>query len=268
MRRASLPMYNLPEMAAANTRFWDALRDRLAAKGVAVDDIVYDKSRAPVPDGIEPDIFFSQICGYPLYKVFRAKGRVLATPRYGVPGCAGPSHCAFFIVRAAEPAADVLAMKGRVFGCNSLLSNSGMNLPRLTLARLGARAPFFAKVVMTGGHIQSLDRLQAEDIDLCSIDCVTWAFFEAHRPAAAARYRVLGETVASPSLPFITSSATPDDVATTLSDTLRAFCADPATAALRAELRLEGVEDIGAAPYEELAAYEREAARLGYPEIA
>jgi ABC-type phosphate/phosphonate transport system substrate-binding protein len=260
-------MYNLPEMAAANAAFWAHLKGRLVAKGVDVGDVAYDTGRAPVPDGIGPEIFFSQICGYPLYKVFRTQGRVLATPCYAFAGCEGASHRAFFMVRAADPASQLMDMRDRIFGCNSMLSNSGMNLPRLTLARLGVRAPFFSRVVMTGGHGHSLDRLHAGEIDICAIDCVTWGVFKQFRPDAAKRYRVLADTVPSPSLPFVTSSATPSAVAAALAATLHEMCADPATQPLRAHLALTGLQDVGNQPYEELASYEREAAVLGYPEI-
>jgi hypothetical protein len=36
------------------------------------------------------------------------------------------------------------------------------------------------------------------------IDNVTWGFFKKFRSIAAERYRILAETVASPSLPFVT----------------------------------------------------------------
>jgi len=99
------------------------------------------RGRAPAPEGIGPDVLFTQMCGYPLYKVFRDQGTVLATPSFAFAGCEGPNHCAFFMVRAKGPAERLEDLRGRVFGCNSRLSNSGMNLPRLTLARIAEGRP-------------------------------------------------------------------------------------------------------------------------------
>lgn len=267
MRKVSLPMYFLPEMAHANEAFWSALRIRLSERGLAVSRIAFDNGRRPVPNGIEPDVLFTQICGYPLFKRFRDQGRMLASPCYRFPGCEGPTHRAYFIVRSDDRSQKLEDLNGRVFGCNSLLSNSGMNLPRLSLARIAGGRSFFSSVVLTGGHVASLDQLHDRKIDVCSIDNVTWGFFRKYRPDAAARYRVLDESVASPSLPFVTSSQTSEREAAIVTAALYELFEDPATAGIRDDLELAGLAAPDVAAYERLAVYEREAAELGYPEI-
>lgn len=267
MRTASLPMYFLPEMAEANAAFWTELHARLVRKGIDTSDLSFDHSRRPVPDGIGPEILFSQICGYPLFKAFRKQGRMLASPCYDFPGCEGPHHRAFFMVRADDPGQRLEDFRGRVFGCNSLLSNSGMNLPRLSLAKIAGGKPFFASVVMTGGHMPSLDKLRDGSIDLCSIDNVTWGFLKKYRPAAAAAFRVLAETVDSPSLPFVTSSTTSDRDASLIADALFELFSDPATVGIRDALQLPAIAVPDVAAYERLARYEQEAVELDYPEL-
>jgi ABC-type phosphate/phosphonate transport system substrate-binding protein len=84
-----------------------------------------------------------------------------------------------------------------------------MNLPRRALAEIAGGEPFFRRVVETGGHPASLERLLSGDGDVASIDCVTFAFWRHYRPDAAARVRVLAETPPSPAIPFVTSIATP-----------------------------------------------------------
>lgn len=267
MRMVSLPMYFLPEMAPANAAFWAELRGRLEGRGIAASDIAFDHGRRPVPDGIGSEVFFTQICGYPLFKRFRDQGRMLASPCYDFPGCEGPTHRAYFMVRADDGARSLEDLRGRIFGCNSLLSNSGMNLPRLSLARIAGGKPFFSAVVMTGGHIPSLDRLLDRAIDVCSIDNVTWWFLKKFRPDSAVQFRVLDETVSSPSLPFVTSSTTSDAEAATISEALWEIFADPRTKQIRKALELAGIAAPDEQAYERLALYEREAAELGYPEI-
>ena len=267
MRTASLPMYSLPEMRAANSALWSALQQGLRAKGVDTADIKLDNSRRAVPDGIGPRVFFTQICGYPLFKLYRDQGLVLATPHYAVPGCVGSTHRAFFMVRSDDPAQRLEDMRGRIFGCNSLLSNSGMNLPRLSLARIAGGKPFFSSVVMTGGHVASLERLDRNSIDVCSIDNVTWRFFKKFRPFAAERYRILDETVSSPSLPFVTTVNTSESDAMAIAEALHEIMDDPQTAGIREILELAGLSEPDVAAYERLAEFEREAADLGFPEI-
>ena len=91
IRTASLPMYALPEMEAANSALWAALKQRLHAKGVDTAEIKLDSDKGPVPAGIGPEIFFTQICGYPLFKRYRDQALLLATPHYAMPGCVGSS---------------------------------------------------------------------------------------------------------------------------------------------------------------------------------
>lgn len=163
-------------------------------------------------------------------------------------------------VRAADPADSLRAMSGRVFGCNSVHSNSGMNLPRLSLARLAGGAPFFARVAWTGGHMASLSALQAGDINLYLVDCVTWGLACRHAPHLADGLRVLAWTEPSPCLPFVTSVATSTADAGVLSAALQG-ATDPA-------LSLEGVSHVGVAAYDVLADYEAEARQLGYGSLA
>jgi ABC-type phosphate/phosphonate transport system substrate-binding protein len=267
MRSASLPMYPLPEIASATAIFWDELRVRLIAGGLDIDDVVFEDSPANTRQQIGPDVLFTQFCGYPLFKLFRDQGVVLATPSFAFAGCDGPYHCAFFVVRAEDPAVKLEDLRGRVFGCNSRLSNTGMNLPRLTLARIAEGRSFFRSVVMTGGHLASLVHLDRQTIDVCSIDCVTWGLFQKFRPADAVRYRILERTASSPSLPYVTSTATDSRMLEALRKSLDAVFSDPATAIMREDLGLTAVSQLTTSAYERLADYEKEAADLGYPDL-
>ena len=65
----------------------------------------------------------------------------------------GSTHRAFFMVRVDDPAERLDDLRGRIFGCNSLLSNSGRNLPRLSLARTVGR--------------KTADRHGAARVDVC-----------------------------------------------------------------------------------------------------
>ena len=96
---ASLPMYVFPALAAAHQALWDRLRAGLADAPERL-----DLTRPPVPDGIGPEVLFTQVCGYPLFQCCRGQAAILGTPHYGLEGCDGPMHRAAFIVRAANPA--------------------------------------------------------------------------------------------------------------------------------------------------------------------
>jgi ABC-type phosphate/phosphonate transport system substrate-binding protein len=264
---ASLPMYNLPEMRPANTRFWEALRGLLLEAGLddAPENLVFE--RGPVPPRLEPEMLFSQTCGYPLETVFKGQAIRLGSPVYDAPGCFGATHRAFFIVRADSTVQSLDDLRGGVFLLNSKVSNSGMNLPRRALAEITGGKSFFRAVIETGGHPASLDRLLRGEGDVASIDCVTYAFWCHHRPEAAARVRVIGDTPPSPSIPFVTSVATPPAIVDILRDALRCVATEPRYAAARTGLMISSIENVPDDAYSGLIDYETEAAALGYPQL-
>ena len=128
-RTLSLPMYALPEMEEANAAFLAALQQRLCIRGIDTTSVVLDYNDNVDLEDVQP--LFTQICGYPLFKHHRRQYLMLATPHYAMPGCVASHHRAFFMVRADDPAECLEDLRGCVFGCNGLQSNSGMNLPRL-----------------------------------------------------------------------------------------------------------------------------------------
>jgi ABC-type phosphate/phosphonate transport system substrate-binding protein len=266
-RTASLPMYCLPEMAGANAAFWATLQHRLDDKGIGTGDVQWLGDEGGSAEAIAPGTVFSQMCGFPLVKRYRDQAIVLGTPHYAFEGCVGPTHRAFFMVRADDAAERLEDVRGRIFGCNSVSSNSGMNLPRLSLARIAGGRPFFSSVVMTGGHVRSLQCLDDRTVDVCSVDNVTWGFFKRFRPASAARFRVLEVTAPSPCLPFVASIATGQSEAAVIAETLHEMIVDPQNAAVQGGLELSGLSVPDVAAYQRLMEYEREAIDLGYPEI-
>jgi ABC-type phosphate/phosphonate transport system substrate-binding protein len=267
----SLPMYNFPEMRAENARFWQALRGLLLEAGLedVPEPLIFE--RGPVPDRLESTLLFSQTCGYPLETVFKGQAIRLGAPLYDMPGCdtapGWPTHRAFFLVRQDSPAQSLADLKGSVFLLNSLVSNSGMNLPRRALAEIAGGKPFFRQVIETGGHPASLDRLIRGEGDVASIDCVTYAFWRHYRPEAAMHVRILAETPMSPAIPFVTSVATPPAIVDIMRATLCTLGREPRYAAARAGLKIAGIADVPDAAYAGLLDYEREAAALGYPEL-
>ena len=76
--RVSLPMYNLPEMQAANAAFWAAMRRELQRQGIESLPGSLDFARGPVPERIERDTLHTQVCGYPLQTIYGARPRCWA----------------------------------------------------------------------------------------------------------------------------------------------------------------------------------------------
>jgi ABC-type phosphate/phosphonate transport system substrate-binding protein len=257
-------MYNLPEMRAQQAAFWDAMRVELARRGVAglPEELIFDQ--APVPERIAPDMVFTQVCGWPLQTIYAGQTIMLGMPVYDAPFCAGPTHAGAFVVHRDSVAASVGDLRGCDFVFNSLHSNSGMNLPRRLIVDIAGGGKFFGAVRETGSHPDNLRRVADGEADATCVDSVTYAFVARHRPAVAARLRILAPTPQSPSIPFVTSVATPPDLREHLGAALRRVAQAPDWAQVREGLLLRDIVPPAPDEYAVLCRYEAESVDLGY----
>lgn len=264
---ASLPMYNLPEMADRNAKLWQAVAEELGALGFEKLPAGLAFGRPPVPETIGSEVLFSQTCGYPLQTIYRDQAHLLGVPTYDAPGCGPGTHRAFILVHQHSRYEAPRDLKGARFALNSRHSNSGMNLPRLLFAPLACGRPFFGSVCETGSHPASMARVRAGELDACSVDCLTYVFFQDHRPEAVAGLRILAETQESPAIPFVTSAATALDQVEALRTALRRVAVDPARRPVLDALRIRAITPADPERYTRLLDIERQAAELGYPEL-
>jgi ABC-type phosphate/phosphonate transport system substrate-binding protein len=266
--RASLPMYNLSEMRAANDAFWAALRREAQRLGLNGLPIQLEHDEPAVPTALQADLIFSQACGYPLQTIYRGQATLLGVPCYDAAGCEGPTHAGIFIVHRETRCRTLAELAGCRFAFNSRHSNSGMNLPRRAIADIAGRRQFFGSVIETGGHPASLDLVVAGKADATCVDCVTYAFCCDYRAVIRERTRVLAMTQPSPALPYVTSTATPPAVVATLHSALLRLSAAPEYASVRAALKLRAIMPADEVAFARLMELEQEAYALGYPTLA
>lgn len=264
---ASLPMYDLPELAVATAAWWAGLRHHMMEAGVAglPADLAHPEDRHA--HWLDPDLVFSQTCGYPLTHELKGKVRLLATPRYAAKGCEAATYVSQVVVRADDPAASIADLKGRRAAYNDAASQSGYNVLRHLVAPLAKGRSFFAAVIESGAHRRSLAMVREGTADVATIDCVTFDLLSRAAPNEAEGIRVLCATARAPALPYITSLHTPPERLAQLRYGLAAACADPALAATRATLLIAGCETLPLAAYDEILVIERAARAAGYPEL-
>ncbi len=263
--RVSLPMYNLPEMQAVNTAFWQAIRTELKTLGIDGAPDTPDFARKPVPGAIEPDTLFTQVCGWPLQTVYPGQATILGIPVYDAPACDGPRHAGVFVVARASRYTALADLRGCDFVFNSLQSNSGMNLPRRAIADIANGQPFFARITETHSQPANLERVVQGDADATCVDCVTYAFFARHRPALAARLRILAPTPPSPAIPFVTAASTAPETTVALITALARVAKAPQWAQARSGLLIRDIVAPDQVDYRVQLTYTDEAAALGYP---
>jgi ABC-type phosphate/phosphonate transport system substrate-binding protein len=267
MPRASLPMYNLPEMQTENAAFWLAIRTEAERLGVMGLPLRLDFARKPVPERIEHETVFTQVCGWPLQTIYAGQAKVLGVPAYGVAHCAGPTHAGVFVVQRDAPFRSVAELRGCDFVFNSLHSNSGMNLPRRVIAELAGSGPFFGSIAETHSQPMNLERVARGEADATCVDCVTYAFFARHRPALAEQLRILAATPPTPAIPYVTAVATDPVMKAALAQALRRVATEPEWAPVRAAMLLLDVVPPDEVDYQIPCRYADEAAALGYPRL-
>lgn len=261
--RASLPMYDLPEVRAATDAWWRGLARAFGRAGVhgAPDHLTRGAGARRLWRA--RDLLFSQTCGYPLTHALAGRVRVVATPSYAAPECDGVDYRSLLFVRADDPAADLAALRGRVAAINGTDSHSGCNILRAMVAPLTQGARFFDSVVVSGSHAASLGLVRRGKADLCAVDCVTHALLARHRPAAVAGLRQLARSPTAPGLPYVTAAATEADELARLRDGLEEALAHPHLAEARRTLLISGVRVLPERAYQSIVAFERAAERAG-----
>lgn len=265
---ASLLMYDRPDVVQnANDALWIALRDRLRARGLDAPDAL-DRSGSHDSYWLRPDLIFGQTCGYPYVRELKGKVRLVATPVFRYPGGRGARRASFVVVREDDPARSVAALAGKRAAINDWLSNSGMNLLRITVAPHAKDGRFFSDVIVTGGHMSSIAAIREGRVDTAAIDSITWGLHARHAPETVAGIRIIAETPIGPGLPYITRLAASDADVAALRESLAEVIADPANAEVLDTLGLTGIEIFSDAEYAELEGFDAEARRLGYPKVA
>jgi ABC-type phosphate/phosphonate transport system substrate-binding protein len=159
-------------------------------------------------------------------------------------------------------------LRGGVCAINSRHSHSGMNALRALIAPLCRDGCFFAKVRVSGAHSASIKMVARGAADVAAIDCVVHALLGRHRPAALAGTRALARTPGAVAPPFVTRAGAGDEEVERLRAALAQAFQDPTLAAAREDLLLAGIEIVPISAYVRIKAFERYAARRGYPVLA
>ncbi len=264
---AALPMYDFQDLRDAHDRLWAALAQTLRASGVAgvPGTLTRDLSHRAV--WAHPRLLLGQACEYPVSKSFRESLRIVATPRYGAPGCAGTSYRSAIVVRADEPVDSLEGLRDRRCVVNEPDSNSGMNMFRAALAPVSGGSRFFRSVCFSGSHRKSLELVAARDADVTAVDCVTLAYLRRIQPQLTSGVRIIAWTPAGPCLPFVTSRQTSEPTFQALRAAMGEILADRALAPVRELLLLEGLDLAPDGTFGRVLQLELEAQQRRYPQL-
>lgn len=197
--RASLPMYDRPELAAAHDRLWQGIRTEL---NTGPDQLSHPAD--PWDDWQAPDLVLSQTCGFPYRARLHGHVTLVATPDYRLTDCPAGHYRSVFVARAEDPRDTPADFAQSRFAYNEPMSQSGWAAPATYAAHHGFS---FGNTVCTGAHAASALAVAEGRADLCALDAQTWRLMQAHDPLAE-RLRVIDHTTPTPALPYITARGT------------------------------------------------------------
>jgi len=145
-----------------------------------VSGLSYDESDQMLDDGV---IQVGYVCGLPyVHKEAEGKYDLLAIPvmslkkgRFGdangyedVPG----KYYSYTIVKKDSSIKNWKDLKGKSYAYNDQGSNSGYNMPRYKLVKLGAKSweDHFSRIVVSGSHEESIRLVSSGAVDASSVD--------------------------------------------------------------------------------------------------
>ncbi len=264
---ASLPMYVLPQLAAATEAWWQGLARAFRAEGL--DDVPehLDVTGDRFQHWVSPDLLLSQSCGYPLRNEFADYLRPVATPCYRAEGCDGPTYLSHIVVAEDNTAGSIADLYGARAAINGWDSQSGMSALRAVVAPHHRDGKFFSEVVVTGNHRASMAAIREGQADVAAIDCVSYAMAARHAPAHLEGLRILTASPAVPSLPYVTALTRDDETVARLCAGLKSATADASLATVRDDLLIADFAVLEVEDYAPIDLMESRAAERGYPQI-
>lgn len=194
-----LGMYDRPETAAANDRFWGAIRDAL--KGL-YDDLpeAPDRTKDAWSAWTAKDLVLGQTCGCPLRTRLYGEVQLVGTPDYGHAGCPPGYYYSVFVARKGT-GGGLNQLDGKAFAYNDSLSQSGWAGPIIHMQDAGLLP---GSLVETGSHQESAKAVAEGRADFACLDILSWQMIQKYDDFAA-DLEVIDRTVNTPGLPFITA---------------------------------------------------------------
>jgi len=155
----------------------------------------------------DPGLLIGQTCGYPLMTGLQDAVMPFCTACFDLPGANGKLYSSVFIVPADSSLESLRQCRGGIVAVNNANSNSGMNVLRYALAKLKAGPGFFSNVLMTGGHLASLEAVAANRAQLAAIDCVSYQLLTAQNTGLDRAIRIIGFSEQTCGLPLVVARA-------------------------------------------------------------
>ncbi len=243
--RASLPMYDFPELRDHTDALWVAIRGRLRLRGIDAPETL-DRDLPPLHEHwLDPSLLLSHTCGYPAVTVLDGRVDIVGSWATVVDEPGSPGwYRSVVVARADDQRADDLrglTRAGLRLCANGPDSLSGwVSLSQFFDAQMGLADELLINevpVLITGAHAASLAAVQGRDADLASVDSWSFRQFSRWRPELVDGLRIVGRGPLVAVTPLFSALGGPVE---TLRSVLADVASDPALAEVHEALGIVG----------------------------
>jgi len=196
-----LAMYDWSEVRGATDKLWTQIHNALEYRGISSPEVL-DRKQDPETGWGSPRLLLSQTCGLPLVQNLRDQVAVLGRFTYQNLPATGDYH-SVIVVRRSDSIDDPEALSGHRAAINHENSYSGCLALKRWAGRLAEETDFFASVIATGSHRDSVCAVANGFADTAAIDHVSWCLAKLVEPTAQT-LKVVARTDDRPGLPLIT----------------------------------------------------------------
>ena len=162
------------------------------------------------------EIHLGWMCGLPyVRKADRAGAGVelVAAPVMRHPRYAGrPIYFSDVIVHRDSRYAAFADLRGAAWAYNEPNSQSGYNITRYHLARLGETGGYFGRVIEAGSHLRAVEMVLAHEVDASAIDSTVLELELEKRPELGEELRIVEALGPSPIPPWVATRGVPADL--------------------------------------------------------
>lgn len=220
--RASLAMYDRPELRAALDRYWAHIRESLQDHNILAPETL-DREGANLDFWRSDDLVLSQTCGMPYRLDLSAHVNLVGTPDFSVEGCPPGYYRSAIVVHKDDNRNRLIDFVDARVAVNCKNSQSGF----AALFNLSKSAGVtFKTLTETGAHVHSAKAVANRQADVAALDAVTWRFIQRY-DRFAQELRVLEWTEPTPGLPYICAlKLNPDNVAGAVREAICVLNAD------------------------------------------
>jgi phosphonate transport system substrate-binding protein len=138
-----------------------------------------------------------------------------------------PIYYSYVIVHKDSKFENFSDLKGSTFSFNDEISNSGYNMPRAKLIAMGETSGFFAKIIRSGSHEESIRMVALGKADVSAVDSLVYDYDAVKNPEYVQNTKILEVLGPAGIPPIVISTRISRTLRQKISDILLGMKSDP-----------------------------------------